>query len=441
MADELIIEKLSTEDEIDELYANKRVAISNALMQAKSKNSLLESKIELLSQYKLANKEYLVRTKLDAEGKQYSVHHVKISVQEVRVLSGRKGGSLYSDMMAVAQFLSLKRYVYIDRFEKKFKSQPLYTKVEYTDGILDIEFNPDTEFFFMELQDGSFTQLRLDIAFKFTTNGGFQLYKALISHAFQLGRIDSKKTQSEQFSLQKYFKLSELRMVLGYIDLDQVDIIVETEKSNPDFDKIAELDKKKKFKRWGDLQAKVIDPGIKEINTISDLYISNIIPEKGPHGKVIGLYIEIQRNKAFYEKNKNKTVIKASADNDNSLGIKLSDEEKDDIVFEVMRSVPEIEKGRDARSIAEAAEYDKAKINKAIEVMKGSTTKINNPVAFLIKAIRESWEPSAKVIPEQKKNQAGSFGSHQQTEYDYDELEKRLEERTNRYLKENNICT
>ena len=63
---------------IDKLYEDKYVALSNALLQAREKASLLESKIELLAIYRM-NDGLQTTTKMDAKNRPYDVHFVEIS--------------------------------------------------------------------------------------------------------------------------------------------------------------------------------------------------------------------------------------------------------------------------------------------------------------------------------------------------------------------------
>ena len=83
--------------DIDELYANKQVALANSLIQARERTSLFESKIELLAIYKVGE-EKNVRKKTDVAGKTYTVHYVDISAKEIRDLMGERAnkGSMYS---------------------------------------------------------------------------------------------------------------------------------------------------------------------------------------------------------------------------------------------------------------------------------------------------------------------------------------------------------
>ena len=94
--------------------------------------------------------------------------------------------------------------------------------------------------------------------------------------------IDAKpKYDEEQEDLEcivKEYKLSELRVDLGFVNLDEDDKIrAEAKKARPNWEKIDNLDKTPKYKRWSDFYTRVIKPGIKEINEKSEPDITNLI--------------------------------------------------------------------------------------------------------------------------------------------------------------------
>ena len=107
--------------------------------------------------------------------------------------------------------------------------------------------------------------------------------------------IDAKpKYDEEQEDLEcivKEYKLSELRVDLGFVNLDEDDKIrAEAKKARPNWEKIDNLDKTPKYKRWSDFYTRVIKPGIKEINEKSDIYIKDIEPVKtGKGGKITSI--------------------------------------------------------------------------------------------------------------------------------------------------------
>lgn len=411
-------------NEIDILYENKYVALSNALIQAREKTSLLESKIELLAIYRLVD-EMKTKEKVDINGKSFSVHYVTINSSEIRQMIGRKGGSLYGQIEAAAIELKRKLYIYKDPDTNQFKMDNLYGTVEYKDGKLSIDFNPETESLFLELKD-NFTKLRLDIAFKFQTNGGFQLYKLLKSYAYSLPPVNAELDQADQEMIAKQYSLSELRLQLGYVDLNQPEVKKEGSKKNPDAEKMASLEKKPKYKRWVDFYNRVIEPGVKEVNEISDIYISSIEKICGAHGKVDGVIIKIQNNKDYYARGN--TDKRARKDRTESKPVVLSEDKIDDFIDE-MREIIDINiKTRDLKTIAEQAAYNIDKIKTAYDIVKTSSTDIDNVVGYMLKAIKEEW---SEPVSRKASNTASNVNK---SDTDYNDLAKKIMEEQNKNI-------
>lgn len=409
------------ENAIMDIYSNKKVALSNALIQAREKTSLLESKIELLAIYRMKNEMKTV-VKKDGSGNNYSVHSVSIDSSEIRQLIGRKGGSLYGQIEAAALELKQKLYIYRDVEKNQFTMDNLYGEVSYKNGTLNVEFNPQTEHLFMELKD-NYTNLRLDIAFQFQTNGGFQLYKLLKSYAYTLPEVDVTKPQAEQAYITREYSLSELRLQLGYVDLNQPELKKEGSKAHPDAEKMAALEKKPKYKRWADFYNRVLEPGIEEVNRISDIYIASIDKQCGAHGKVDGVTIVIMNNVNYYTKAKDEGMYDDLIKKPENVNVPETEDEIFEFIDELREMMSETGlKTKDYKAIAEAAVYNRDKIKKAYDVMNASG-EIDNVVGFMIKAIQNGYDMPVKGGTKKK---ADGFNDFEQREIDYDALEKML---------------
>lgn len=410
-------EKVEQKNEL-QIYDNQQVSLSNALIQAREKTSLLESKIELLAIYRMKD-EMTTVSKKDAKGRTYSVHQVKINSSEIRQLSGRTGGSLYTDIEAAAYELKQKLYIYRDPKNNQFTMDSLYGEVSYKDGVLTVDFNPATEHLFMNLT-GKFTKLRLDIAFKFQTNGGFQMYKLFKSYAYKLPDVDFDLPQEKQVFLEKTYSLSEFRLQLGYVDLNQPDVKKEASKAHPNSDKMAALEKKPKYKRWNDFNARVVKPGVEEVNAISDIYIAGVEKILGSRGKVEKIRVIIQNNLEFYKKHKMDGNLKNEK---KESVIPVNEEEIDEFIDKISDIIPLKLKLSEYKAIAKASVYDLDKIKIACDVMDSYNKDIDNVAQFLITAIEENWEVPTKKKVNKRKN---DFNDFEQRTYDYDELEEKL---------------
>ena len=396
---------------IEETYSNKSIALSNALAQAKEKTSLLESKIEFLAIYKMEGDKFIV-DKVDSKGKPYQVNAVSMSTREIRELMNRKGGSIYEELERAAIELKQKLYIYSDPGHSQFTMKNLYGDVEYKDGKFTVEFNPDTEYLFSELKS-NFVKMKLEICFKFKTNGGFQLYKILKSQIYDLPDVDPELSQQDQKVKIITTSLSELRLQLGYVDLNLPEIRKEGAKKNPDVEKMNNMEKKPKYRRWTDFYKRVIEPGVKEINKISDVYVASVEKACGAHGKVEDIVIKVQKNISYVDAAKTDAAPKVK-----KVEPIISEEEIMDILVDirVLMGVSTAE----AKTIAERAGYNLDLIKEKWDLRPATFSK--GATAWMIDAIDKDYKKgSADSKKQQKKSR---FSNFEQREYDYDELRK-----------------
>lgn len=291
------------ENRISELYDGKYLYISDPFMQAREKTSLLESKIELLANYKNVNKEYRTTT---IEDFPFPVHAVDIPISEIKELFGNAtNNAIYSQIKSVSLHLMNKKYIYQDDETKTFTVDHLYLRSIYKNRTLTILYSPIIEELINNELKDNFTHIKLGVAFKLRTNGGLQLYKILSVYAKSLSTPPSNAQQSELNSINIKYTISELRLQLGLYDVDRLEIQKEALKENPDNEKLMAFEKKPKYKRWTDLYSRVILPGVEEINRISDIYIADIEKKLGEHGKVETIIFKVQKNASYYSMNQN----------------------------------------------------------------------------------------------------------------------------------------
>lgn len=274
--------------------------ISNTIIRSKKETNLLEAKIEFLALKKL-DTEPITLEKKDNYGNFYLVDSVDINTQEIRMLTGRSGGSIYNDIKEVSISLAQKLNFAEDPEQKQYTIIPMYSAVTYNDGLLHIEYSNDASPYLRNVKT-NYTNLSLPIMFSFETSGGFQLYKNLRTYTYHLKNIDMRLAQEDQPEVTKSYKSDELRVILGYIDLEQSDEIrKEANKPHPNWSSIESLNQKPMYKRWNDFKTRVIEPGVKEINKISDIYVTVEYVRTGKGAKVTEVIFHIQMNRKFYE--------------------------------------------------------------------------------------------------------------------------------------------
>lgn len=404
-------------------YGGQQVAISNSWLRAKEKTNLLESKIEVLAIHRM-NSGMRQREKQDAGGHPYTVDYVILTAKEIKGLMDRTDGDIYADIRQAALAMKQKVLIIEDRKNRQFVMKNVYGDIAYDDGRLYVEFDPSMEGYFMDLKD-NFTKLSLPILFSFSRNGAFQMYKLLKSYAYppNLPPIDLSKSQEELPSFHVSYGLAELRMLLGYVDLDQAKVKEEGAKKHPDWDRMVEEEKRPKYKRWSDFKARVITPGVNEINEFSDIYISDVRKElSGRGGRTTGVTFFIQHNRNWYEKMRTPEGKRTLKRAEEAL---LSGVDEDDFADEMRGIIKEPLKTKDLKAIAKKAGYDMKRIRDAYDAASMSPNDIQNVAAFMMKAVEEGWSvPVSKPAGKGTRKPSVNFTERKYDDSVYDAIMK-----------------
>ena len=398
---------------IESRYQNQSITLSNTMIHAREVTNLLESKIEILAIHHM-DIDMRQKEKTDANGETYSINYVMLPATEIKQLMGRTDGDVYTDIRNASIAMKSKFMIFEDRQERRFVLKNLYNDIIYDNGRLCVEFEPSMEKFFIGLKE-NFTRLKLPILFSFERNGGLQLYKLLRSEAYKLPDIDPSLSQVELPSFDIHYNLVDLRMMLGYVDISQDALKKEGSKKRPDWEKMVDAERHQKYKRWSDFYTRVIKPGIDEINTKSDIYISDMKKEmEGRGGKISGLVFTIQYNHEYFDKHSEGNMKRHTP-------VTLSEADIDDFLDEMREIIKEPVKTKDLKQIAKVAGYDLEKIKEAYAAADAYPKDITNLTAFLIKAIREGF--SAPVGKAAQVKDSNWFNRYTQKEYDFDQLE------------------
>ena len=376
------------------------VNMSNYLIRAKKQSNLLESKIEVMAIKKLETDLISVPDR-DPNGVEYTYDAVEFKSDELKALMGRKGGSFYSNLRDAASRM-MQRYIAIEEPEsRQFKFNHYYHDVSYNNGTFRVVFENGMQPYIKEIQ-ANYTNLSLPILWSFKTNGAFQLYTHLRSYMY---KIDSKprmgEKQEDQESIVKEYKLSELRVDLGFVTLEEDDAIrAEAKKARPNWDKIDNLDKTPKYKRWSDFYARVIKPGIKEINEKSDIYIKEPETVKtGKGGKITSIKFYVQYNTKYFE-NGGEDVDTGVRNVSATDGIEVVEiynnatPEKLNAVLSLFKDV-EIDL-KEAEILLNDADGDLDEIRKAYEYV-CTIGEVNNFMGYMRKAIKEHYADQAQT--------------------------------------------
>ena len=292
-----------------------------------------------------------------------------------------------------------------DKENGKIEAHTVVTDASFKNGTLTLRYNNSLTDKIVNLQKG-YTILSLEETISLKSVYSLRLYEMLMS-AYDRKEYITKISGEHIFE----FMLTQLKLDLGIINSEgskNKEIKAELEKPYPDYEKIEALAEKtgqnmyKEYKIFNrNVLAKVKD----ELNKKTSLIV-NYEPIKSGR-KTVGIRFFVNKKGAV----KQQTVV-------------LSDDDKDEILNDLMDLMHEDFKFKEIREIAEAAEYDYESIKKAYEYMREYPTVIEVPIAFIKECIRNKYYEN-KAMPKTPKK-TGFRNFDQREELNMDELEKIL---------------
>ena len=104
--------------------------------------------------------------KTDHYGNSYLVDSVDINTQEIRMLTGRSGGSIYKDVKEASIALAQNVNIAEDPELHQYVIIPMYSKVTYDNGVLHIEYSNEASPYLRNVST-NYTNLSLPIMFSF----------------------------------------------------------------------------------------------------------------------------------------------------------------------------------------------------------------------------------------------------------------------------------
>lgn len=220
------------------------------------------------------------------------------------------------------------------------------------------------------------------------------------------------------------YNLSHLKFMLGVLNpFNSNETIRLLGLSNPDYDAIADMiydgQSDTKGYEWYDFKRFVLSKCQREINKLTEFDIEYKEGVKGRAGKVLEVVFTVTRKTDVIgtptqKTTKSKTKPVPVCDEDELL----------EMIVQIKTLLGSDCTAKDARSIAEAAEYDMSRVKTAYDLMMASGTEVSNVTGWMITAIKESYKTSSVTKPaKMKKNR---FNSFEQNEYDFDALEEAL---------------
>ena len=216
--------------------------------------------------------------------------------------------------------------------------------------------------------------------------------------------------------------LTDLKLRLGIIDPNEnKEIYNALKKSNVDFDYIEQLSQKSaerkkdkdasntgkpKYSVFSTFRKNTLDKAKEELDEMTSIRFEYEPVKSGRGGKIHSIRFFIYDKKKTKVEVVEKKIVKV-----------LTPEEKDEFIDSLNEIIEERLKMKDLRAIAEAAEYDLSKVEKAYRVM-SSKSSVNDITAFMISAIKGGYEEPVKKTTQ--------FNKYEQRADDFVELEKIL---------------
>lgn len=373
---------------------------SNILVGAKFKSPLLENKLMAVAL------SHIPDAKVDKEGSLI----VEMRSTELKKRLKLTGGSFYKRLDSTAKAMTGRTIGISDPENNYFRYVAVITQAEYSNGLLTVEFNKHMRQYLTDIKS-NFTRLSLETMLMFESVYSFRLYEVLKSRAYTLKGAPKVDVHHLEFNL------SELKLELGIVNanLDKVKKILDDSPA-PDFDKAVAASPEKLLKDWTDFRRYCLDVAVNEINSIkeTEMNVSYDPVRSGRGGKVVGIIFHVE------VRDRNKAEENVLTENEIIEKTELSEDEKADFYDLIIDLIEEKIKVKDAKAIADAANYNMNVIMDKYGLSKKND--IDNIVGWMIDAIKNDY----KASPSKKSSNKTKASSKSGRKYNYKELEEEL---------------
>lgn len=355
------------ENELAESIKNEMVIRSNLLIGAKYSSSLFENKILAFAIQK--------RTKKTDTGEYF----VELSSSEIKSLTGNDSGSLYDQLKKCAKSIIGHKYFIDDKENNRFIASVLVHTATYENGFFRIYF-PENSLKYIEKLKSNYTAMELGVLFSFRSNYAYRIYEILKMHAYKIDKDNNP--------VKVRYDLSELRLTIGCVNIDDPSVNKELEKPYPDFDHIVnEVAPVVLLNEWTHFRQRALDVAKKQINEYSDLYMDYEPIKVSKGGKVIAVLFSIQRNPNYKA---TKTIYNAvkvveNAEKEQQLTLELLQ------FFQEESSIKAFHKEGNIKKLIKWADYDIRKVKDAYELLIKQPS-VSNAMGWMRKAIEDKYE-------------------------------------------------
>lgn len=385
-------------NEIEGYRADDKYQKSNFLIQARYQSTLLEERMLAVALSQLQHS----RIKKNEDYK------VSFTPGELKKILGSTSNSLYTDAKKAVKRLKDRQLYMEDPDNRQFVFMNLVTMATYDDGNLEIYFNGHLKPFLKDLTS-SYAVLKLSVMTQFKRIYSFRLYELLKSMAYTRS---GDSNPSKKYIIE--FGLNELRFTLGVCNAEEPKVKMymnSLDGEQPDYDYAFSLVTEKKYCEWRDFRRKILDKAIEEINSTPST----------------GMYVEMTRitaSKVGAATKGVRFIVEYSDKTDNTVQAKKSlntiIDVNDNFLDDISELIKEPLKIKDLRAIAEAADYDMDKVEKAYRIAEKNGAE--NLTGFMISAIKNDYEEPVK----KRRTSRNTFNDFPQREYNFDEIEDDL---------------
>ncbi len=383
----------------EEYYSYDDFQYPNWLINAKYKSTLLHQRVLdlIISNVPAGN--------YDKEGSLI----VQVDTATLKRYLQVKGNGWYTSLDRAARNMTGQVIGYRNPETKEFRYFPFISKAELKNGRFSVRFVPEVAPILSKLY--SYTNMNLTVNRKFESVYAKILFGILKSECYY-PKTASKEMRSNKFYIEK--SLAELRLSLATVnpELSSVRQVLNESGKNgqPDYERAVKSAKEQAYKDYHAFKINVLDVAVNQINELQDytkmeVYYEPIRAGRGAKVVSIGFYV---------------TLLSASKAIQTT---ELTEMNKNDIYDQITDLIDEKLKVSDIVAIAQAADYQVARVEKAYTVAK-QQREIKNLARWMIKAIEENYEPSVEKKAE--KRQINKFNNFKQREYDYEELQREL---------------
>ena len=380
----------------DQLIVNKSYKKSNELINAMGKGTALSQKLFAIGMQHIHVDE---------------TNNVVATIYgtDLRKMFKSSSGSLYEHIEALCDRQIKGATIFDwnllmkDKENGKIEAHQVVTDASFKNGTLTLRYNNSLTDKIVNLQK-DYTVLSLAETLSLKSVYSLRLYEMLKS-AYDYQSAVTKKQGEMVFE----YLLPELKLELGIINSGgSKEIKAELEKDSPDYDRIDELAEKtgqNKYKEFKIFNRNVLLKAKEELNKKTSLVVDYEPIKSGR--KAVGIRFFVTKK----EQEAPKTVQIVQAN-------------RDEILDELIDLMHDDFKLREIREIAEAADYDISKIKKAYEYMQNYGTDIDVPIAFIKDCIKKGYYNTESRSKSNKSNSFNNFT--QRTDYDFEELERKL---------------